>query len=121
MRYFDLVFDSYRAARALGLSVDIVPPNTRDLSGYKLVLVPSMMHMSKPLKADRASCIAAVIIGPRSACRTQDMQIPFPLPPDLPGFDATVIQVESLRPNMGISLEKGGHFQHYFERLTGTA
>ncbi|MDG2406051.1 MAG: beta-galactosidase [Paracoccaceae bacterium] len=121
MRYFDLVFDSYHAARALGLSVDIVPPNTRDLSGYKLVLVPSMMHMSKPLKADRASCTAAVIIGPRSACRAQDMQSPFPLPPDLPGFDATVIQVESLRPNMGISLEKGGHFQHYFERLTGTA
>ncbi|MBT6298692.1 MAG: beta-galactosidase [Rhodobacteraceae bacterium] len=121
MRYFDLVFESYRAARALGLSVDIVPPDTRDLTDYKLILVPGMMHMPKPLKANLASCGAAVIIGPRSACRTQDMQITLPLPPDLPGFDAAITQVESLRPNMGIALEKGGYFQHYFEQLTGTA
>ena len=40
MRYFDLVFESYRAARALGLSVDIVPPDTRDLSDYKLIMAP---------------------------------------------------------------------------------
>jgi beta-galactosidase len=121
MRYFDLVFESYRAARALGLSVDIVPPDTRDLSDYKLIMAPGMIHMPKSLKADLASCGAAVIIGPRSACRTENMQITLPLPPDLPGFDTTVTQVESLRPDMGIALEKGGCFQHYFERLTGTA
>ena len=121
MRYFDLVFESYRAARALGLSVDIVPPDTRDLSDYKLIMAPGMIHVPKSLKADLASCGAAVIIGPRSACRTENMQITLPLPPDLPGFDTTVTQVESLRPDMGIALEKGGCFQHYFERLTGTA
>ena len=102
------------AARALGLSVDIVPPDTRDLSDYKLIMAPGMIHMPKSLKADLASCGAAVIIGPRSACRTENMQITLPLPPDLPGFDTTVTQVESLRPDMGIALEKGGCFQHYF-------
>ena len=64
---------------------------------------------------------ATVIIGPRSSSRTQDMQIPVPLPPNLPGLDATVTQVESLRPGMGIALEKGGHFQHYYEHLAGAA
>ena len=121
MTYFDLVFESYRAARALGLSIDILPHNSGEFANYKLILVPGMIHMSDRLKAELAAGGATVIIGPRSASRTQDMQIPVPLPPNLPGLDATVTQVESLRPGMGIALEKGGHFQHYYEHLAGAA
>ena len=32
--YFGLVFDMYRGLRRLGLDVDILPPDTADLSGY---------------------------------------------------------------------------------------
>ena len=121
MTYFDLVFESYRAARALGLSIDILPHNSGEFTNYKLILVPGMIHMSDRLKAELAAGGATVIIGPRSASRTQYMQIPVPLPPNLPGLDATVTQVGSLRPGMGIALEKGGHFQHYYEHLAGAA
>jgi beta-galactosidase len=47
------------------------------------------------------------------------MQIPVPLPPNLPGFDVTVTQVKSLRPDMKVGLRNGGSFQHYCEHLTG--
>jgi beta-galactosidase len=49
------------------------------------------------------------------------MQIPVPLPPNLPGFDVTVTQVKSLRPDMKVGLRNGGSFQHYCKHLTGTA
>ena len=81
LHYFDLVFDSYRAARSLGLSIDILPPETRDITRYILVLVSGMIHMPESLKADLATSDATAIIDPRSASRTRDMQIPMPLPP----------------------------------------
>ena len=121
LHYFDLVFDSYRAARSLGLSIDILPPEPRDITRYKLVLVPGMIHMPESLKADLATSDATVIIDPRSASRTRDMQIPVPLPPNLPGFYVAVTQVESLRPDMKVGLKNVRSFQHYCEHLTGTA
>ena len=120
LHYFDLVFDSYRAARSLGLSIDILPPEPRDITRYKLVLVPRMIHMPESLKADLATSDATVIIDPRSASRTQDMQIPVPLPPNMPGFYVAVTQVESLRPYMKVRLKNVRSFQHYCEHLTGT-
>ncbi len=41
--YFRLTFSFYRALRRLGLSVDILPPATTDLSVYRLVLIPGLM------------------------------------------------------------------------------
>ena len=38
---FRLAFAAYRALRRAGLSVDILPPDTADLSPYKLVLAPA--------------------------------------------------------------------------------
>ena len=47
--YFELVYDYYKALRALGLSIDILPPNQGDLSGYKVVLMPGLMHIGDEL------------------------------------------------------------------------
>ena len=44
--YFRLVFDIYRGLRRLGLNVDILPPDTADLSAYKLVLAPGVATLS---------------------------------------------------------------------------
>ena len=49
--YFGLAFDMYRGLRRLGLDVDILPPDTADLSGYALVLAPGIATISAPLMA----------------------------------------------------------------------
>lgn len=97
----------YSAARKLGLSLDIVAPGA-DLSGFKLVLVPNLIHVSdSALKAFRAT-EAQIIFGPRSGSKTQELSIPENLTPG-PLADLLPIQierVESLRP--GISETAGG-------------
>ncbi|MDO6730995.1 beta-galactosidase [Marinovum sp. 2_MG-2023] len=121
LSYFGLVFDTYRAMRGLGLSVDILPPGTTDFAGYKVIAAPGLMHMSDGLKSALVAADAQVLIGPRSGARDEDMAIPLPLPPDIPGLDVTVAHVESLRPDMPIALADGGHVQLYREALQGSA
>jgi len=119
--YFWLVFDTYRALRALGQSIDILPPDTRDFSGYRVVVVPGMMHMPKDLKDALGDSDARVVVGPRSGARDGSMRIPTPLPPDLPGLDVTVSRVESLREDMPVALHGGGAVVGYREALESTA
>ncbi|WP_298258631.1 beta-galactosidase [uncultured Litoreibacter sp.] len=118
--YFDLVFDTYRGLRGLGLSVDILRPDA-DVSGYKVIAGPGLMHMSAAQKAALANSEAQVILGPRSASRDENMRIPVPLPPALEGFDAVVSRVESLRPDMPIALSQGGAITRYRDVMEGGA
>ena len=117
LSYFGLVFDTYRALRSLGLSIDILPPSEEDLSSYALVAVPGMMHMSDLLKDRLAAHRGQVVYGPRTGARDRDMRIPVPLPPDLPQLDVTVAHVESIRPDKKIPLVGDGHITGYMECL----
>lgn len=119
--YFGLVFDAYKALRKLGLSIDILRPETRDFAGYDLILAPGVMHMSDDLKQALSQLDAQVLMGPRTAARDQDMTIPVPLPPAIPGLDITVDRVESLRPDCPEALSPSGAFKVYREVLTGAA
>ncbi|MQQ10171.1 beta-galactosidase [Epibacterium sp. SM1979] len=121
LSYFGLVFDVYRSLRRQGLSVDILRSETRDFSGYKLVLAPGLMHMPDELKQALATADAKVVYGPRSAARDHDFNIPTPLPPALPGLDVTVSRLESLRPDMPIAVAGGGQVTGYLEELEGSA
>ena len=121
LSYFGLVFDAYKALRKLGLSLDILRPETRDFTGYDLILAPGLMHMPEDLKQALSQQNAQVLIGPRSGARDQDMTIPVPLPPALPGLDVTVDRVESLRPDSPEALSLSGAFTGYREMLTGAA
>jgi beta-galactosidase len=119
--YFGLVLDAYRALRRAGLSVDILPPDA-PLDGYRLILAPGLAIMSDPLKARLAASGATVIAGPRSAAKTPEGAIPVPLPPALPGLDATVSLVESLPPGVSEPFAEGpGGFIRWFEHLEGSA
>ena len=115
--YFELVYEYYKALRSLGLSVDILPPNQKDLTGYKIVLAPGLMHFDKNLKAAIQSFEGVLISGPRSGSKTLDMAIPKDLPPEVPGVVGTVASVESLRPNASISIKAGGSFNRWMETL----
>lgn len=106
LSHFALVFDLYRACRRAGLSVDIVPPDG-DLTGRRLVLAPGLMHIPAALKAALADCGAVVLAGPRSGASTGELTID-PAAPGLPGLQARVLRVESLRPDCPVPLQGGG-------------
>lgn len=117
--YFRLVFAFYRGLRQIGLNVDILPPDTADLSAYKLVLVPGLATLRPELRQALASHGGIALVGPRSNAKTANFAIPVPLPPNLPGLDCTVARVESLPPDAGVPLAGGGTFLHWFEEIEG--
>ncbi|MCH8465125.1 MAG: beta-galactosidase, partial [Roseinatronobacter sp.] len=119
--YFRLVFAWYRALRRLGLNIDILPPDTADLSRWKLVLAPGLFTLSAQLRGALAGCGGQVLLGPRTNSKTPDFAIPTPLPPALPGLDARVSRVESLPPGAGVALEGDGNFVHWAEEMEGQA
>jgi beta-galactosidase len=119
--YFRLVFELYRGLRKLGLSIDILPPDTVDFTGYALVLVPGLVTMPAALAEALARHPSPVLVGPRSNAKTADMRTPVPLPPALPGLDVTVTRVETLRADMPVPVAGGGHLRVWREHLDGTA
>ncbi len=121
LSYFQLVFDTYRALRKLGLTIDIVRGETRDFSGYRIVAAPGLIYVPHDMKKALAETDAHVVLGPRTAARNADMVIPVPLPPDMPNLDVTVSRVESMRQDMPVALRGGGHFVGYREELEGSA
>ncbi len=119
--YFALCLDAYRALRRAGLSVDILPPDTGDLSDHAIVLAPGLATPSGAFVSALASHGGTAILGPRAGACTAEMATPVPLPPALPGLDATVARVESLPPGVDVPLAEGGAFRRWFEHLEGTA
>jgi len=119
LSYFQLVFEYYVALRKLGLSIDIIRPDTIDLNQYRLIFVPGVMHMDDAIKSSLIECDATVVIGPRSGSRDKDFKIPEPLPPSLAKLDTVVEALESLRPNDKIALRNNGNIVNYREFLNG--
>ena len=119
--YFRLCFAWYRALRRLGLNIDILPPDTADLSRWRLVLAPGLFSLHDALRAALPSCAGAVVLGPRANSRTPGFAIPVPLPPNLPGLDARVTRVQSLPPGCREALQGGGSFVHWMEDIEGSA
>jgi beta-galactosidase len=101
--------------------VDILPATTRNFDGYKLVMVPGLIFMQDALKHALASCNSAFVYGPRTSARNAEMVIPVPLPPDIPGLDVAVLQIESLRSDLCVLLKGGGRVICYREVLEGRA
>jgi beta-galactosidase len=120
--YFRLTFAAYRALRSHGLSVDILPPSTRDFSNYRLVLIPGLMTLDDRLQSALGTAGGEVILGPRTNSKTRDFAIPVsPMPPAIPGLDCTAALVESLPPGTSHPLARGGAILHWLERLEGRA
>ena len=119
--YFRLTFAAYKALRRNGLNIDILPPDTSDLSAYNLILAPGLATLQTPLLNALKTFKGTAILGPRTNSKTDEMAIPVPLPPNLPDLDTTVALVESLPPGIKVPLQNGGNFEHWFEHLEGTA
>ncbi|MEY8097154.1 beta-galactosidase [Falsihalocynthiibacter sp. S25ZX9] len=119
--YFRLCMSHYRALRRAGLSVDILPADTQNLSQYKLVLAPGLMVIPPSLMAALTTFQGTALIGPRSNVKTDEMSIAVPLGPNLPNLDSKVVNTESIPPNSAIALQNGGTIRHWFEHLEGEA
>ncbi len=100
-RALKAAFDWYSALRQLGLSVDIVSPDT-PLDGYALVLLPCVPIIGDALAGRLAAVAGSVIIGARGGSKTAELAIPANLPPG--PFQSliplTVARVETLRPGL---------------------
>ena len=118
---FRLAFSAYRALRRAGLSIDILPPDASDLSSYKLVLGPGLMRFSDTVRNALTSFNGIALLGPRTDTKTDELSIPTPMGPNLPGVDVTAVLTESLPPLERIEVEGGGALLHWFEHLEGSA
>lgn len=116
--YFRLVFDFYRALRKLGLSIDFVSADISDLSAYDLVLAPGLMRVSNNLALALKQFEGLAILGPRYNSKIESMQI-LSDAPDVGSLDCKIEYVESLRPSAEVTLEKGGAFVHWVEKVGG--
>jgi len=115
-RYIKFAFEAYAALRALGIDVDFVPAGG-DVRGYKLLVVPPLVHAEADFAGALAASGATVLLGPRSGAKTRSITIPETLPPGplqrlMP---ITVTRVESLPP--GITVEVA----HQGQRFTASA
>ncbi|WP_108484485.1 beta-galactosidase [Oceaniglobus ichthyenteri] len=114
--YFRLTFATYKALRRAGLSVDIINANS-DITAYKLILAPGIATLPDTLLNQLPNFQGTALIGPRTNSKTPELSIPVPLPPNLPGLNASVALVESLPPGTVVPLANGGAFAHWFEHL----
>ena len=121
LSYFRLIFEIYCALRRAGLSVDILSSHTHNYEGYQAIFAPGAMTQSTATQTALLDSGAELVIGPRAGARTQEMAIPVPLPPQIPGLDIVVDRVESLRPDMPLALAGGGAVLGYREELLGSA
>ncbi|PWR00791.1 beta-galactosidase [Meridianimarinicoccus roseus] len=119
--YFRMVLCWYRGARELGLSIDILPPHAADLGDYRVVLMPGLARLRPSALRALDGFGGRALIGPRSNAKADAMATPVPLPPNLPGMDLRITQVESLPPGMTEPLSGGGHVLHWREHLQGDA
>ena len=110
--YFRLVFEAYRGLRLNGLTLDILPPDTADLSPYALVVIPGLAAWTDALRAALARFRGVAVIGPRAGAKTADMAIPAAMPPDLPALETRVALVESPPPHRGDPARGGRRLPH---------
>ena len=119
--YFRLIIDIYRGLRQLGQTVDILSPDqaAARLDKYRLVFAPGLFSCAPALAATIMASPGRVILGPRTASKTADFQVPADLPPDLPDDirPGRVTHVETLADGLTVPMASGtgGTFRYWRE------
>jgi beta-galactosidase len=115
----------YRVLREMGLDVDFIAPDTR-LDGYRVVVLPTQIHVDDGLAARLARFDGDLIVLPRTGSRTESHSIPANLAPgplqDLLGV--TVTRAESFRSHSPIDVDyqsKGYTFDRWREFVEADA
>jgi beta-galactosidase len=99
---------AYMALRALGLDVDVVPPE-RDLGDYRLIVAPSLPLADDALAAALRTPLqagATLLLGPRSGAYRPDMRVHERAPGPLADLSGTrTVRVDALRPGLHGSID----------------
>ncbi|MGU9963068.1 MAG: beta-galactosidase [Candidatus Halichondribacter symbioticus] len=118
--YFRVVFDTYRALRRLGLSVDIIPAQADEIKGRRLIIIPALMQAEADFTQALNASDAVIVYGPRFASKAEAMMTNTNAP-DINGLDVQVLRVATLRPNVQIALANGGFVKKWMEDLATKA
>lgn len=106
----------YRTVREMGVDIDFVAPGT-DVSGYKMLIVPSEVHVNAALSDALSAFKGTLVVMPRSGSRTVSHAIPSELAPgplsDLLGIK--VERVESFRSFASVPVSYRGK-EYVFDR-----
>ncbi|WP_420862396.1 beta-galactosidase [Algirhabdus cladophorae] len=119
--YFALCFDTYKALRRKGLNVDIVNAADARLADYKLVLAPGLLSLPQFILTQLPDYQGTALLGPRTNTKTDELSIPLPMGPNLPGLEATITMTETMPATALMALDGGGSLMHFFEHLEGSA
>ena len=114
--YTRLMLDFYKSIRTNGGSLDIVGKNT-DFTGYKLIIIPSFVHLDEEIFSRITLSGAKILAGPRTGVKTNGFQIPHNL--SLEGLGFKVTRVDALPQELPIEVEwKGikGHMNVWREQ-----
>ena len=114
--YTRLMLDFYKSIRINGGSLDIVGKNT-DFTGYKLIIIPSFVHLDEEIFSRITISGAKILAGPRTGVKTNGFQIPHNL--SLEGLGFKVTRVDALPQELPIEVEwKGikGHINVWREQ-----
>ena len=114
--YTRLMLDFYKSIRINGGSLDIVGKNT-DFTGYKLIIIPSFVHLDEEIFSRITLSGAKILAGPRTGVKTNGFQIPHNL--SLEGLGFKVTRVDALPQELPIEVEwKGikGHINVWREQ-----
>ena len=114
--YTRLMLDFYKSIRINGGSLDIIGKNT-DFTGYKLIIIPSFVHLDEEIFSRITLSGAKILAGPRTGVKTNGFQIPHNL--SLEGLGFKVTRVDALPQELPIEVEwKGikGHINVWREQ-----
>jgi beta-galactosidase len=109
--YLGLMMDVYRALRANGLSVDIVPPRAGAADGYAMVVAPGLSAPPAAFIASLDPQEQIIVLGPRTGAKTENFAIPATLPPGEAVqklIDLKIRRIDSLPEHAQIDLPGGG-------------
>jgi beta-galactosidase len=109
--YLGLMMDVYRALRANGLSVDIVPARPGAADGYALVVAPGLSHAPERFITTLDPARQVIVLGPRTGAKTADFAIPATLPPGEAIqrlINLKIRRIDSLPEHAHVGLPGGG-------------
>lgn len=116
--YFKLVYEYYCSMRQLGIQMDIIRPDTKDISAYSLVCLPGLFSISKSFMTQLKEYKGQVLLGPRCHTKTEDFQLNLASVSELMDIDINIVQIESLRPTSTRNVEGIGDFKIWMEELS---
>ena len=103
--YTRLMLDFYKSVRVNGGSLDIIGKND-DFRGYKLIIIPSFVHLDDEIFQKIVSSGAKILAGPRTGIKNSNFQIPENL--SLEGLGYQVTRVDALSYDLPIKVDWKG-------------